>query len=54
MTYTGRTRRRWFFFTQHEYVFRGFVGGKWQNPWNTDRWPLCVGWTYARPSADGT
>ncbi len=49
MRYTGRTRRAWFFFTQYEYEFRGWVGGKWQTPYNSDQWPLCRAWTYTPP-----
>lgn len=49
MTYTGRTRRRWFFFTQYEYEFRAWTGGRWQTPYNSDKWPLALAWTYSRP-----
>lgn len=53
MRYTGRTRRRWFFFTQYEYEFHGYTGAKWQAPGNSDKWPLCRSWTYARPTPPG-
>lgn len=48
MTYTGRTRRRWLLFTQYEYSFHGYVG-RWQTPFNSERWPVCTAWTYKPP-----
>ena len=48
-TYTGRTRRRWLLFTQYEYQFRGYLGGRWQTPFNSDKWPICYAWTYTPP-----
>lgn len=48
--FTGRTRRRWFLFTQYEYAHRCFVGGKWQNPWNVDKWPVGYFWEYKIPA----
>jgi hypothetical protein len=50
MGYTGKTRRRWFLFTQYEYEFHGYVGARWQTPFNSDRWPICRAWTYAAPN----
>lgn len=52
MRYTGRTRRRWFFFTQYEYEFRGYVGARWQHPGNSEKWPLCKSWTYVAPAVE--
>lgn len=54
MSYMGRTRRRWFFFTQYEYQFHGYVGGRWQTPHNSDKWPICRAWTYRRPGWKNT
>lgn len=48
--YTGRTRRRWLFWTQYEFMAKAWTGARWQNPWNMDRWPILPFWTYKPPA----
>lgn len=47
MNYTGRTRRRWLFFTQYEYRSAYYRRGC--TPSNTDKWPQGLFWTYDGP-----
>lgn len=49
--YTGRTRRRWLFWTQYEVMAKAWTGARWQTPWNMDRWPILPFWTYKPPPA---
>jgi hypothetical protein len=46
--WTGRTRRRWLFWTQWEYEGPVFVG-RWQTPFNVKKWPRRRYWLYQSP-----
>ncbi len=46
--WTGRTRKRWFFWTQYEYEGPVYVD-RWQTPFNIEQWPRATYWISTPP-----